>query len=175
MADCWQCWKTLGCEFTSGNVEVWHAEGCHGRSRPSAWCAAEEFKSERGGGLKATIPAGGFIVWRLREYVRSVLLPHILSICLLFVCVVLVHIFSSLLLSFLVCFHFFSWKVFAEHTKWFKIKEQKDLKNIFKYIIFHTFLIHPFHTTSPRITGMKKSIPMSWAVGREIPLMDGQF
>ncbi len=83
---------------------------------------------------------------------------------------------SHFLLSFFLgMFSLFFWQVFAEHTKWFKIKEQKDLKNIFKYIIFHTFLIHPFHTTSPRITGMKKSIPMSWAVGREIPLMDGQF
>ncbi len=136
MADCWQCWKTLGYEFTSGNVEVWHAEGCHGRRRPSAWCAAEEFKSERGGGLKATIPAGGFIVWRLREYVRSVLLPHILSICLLFVCVVLVHIFSSLLLSFLVCFHFFSDKSLLNTQSGLKSKNRRIWRTYLNTLFF---------------------------------------
>ncbi len=119
MADCWQCWKTLGYEFILGNVEVWHVEGCQGRSLPSAWCAAEEFKSERGGGLKATVPADAFIVWRLREYVRSVLLPLILSFCLPFVCCSCSHFLLSFTLTKIIN----ATLLFCHHFSWAELKD----------------------------------------------------
>lgn len=88
----------LWCEFTLGNVEVWHAEGCRGGRRPSTWCALQEFKSETGGGLEETAAAGGFIVRRWRGYVRSTVLSNVLSLslsCSVFFTFVLLSLSSS--------------------------------------------------------------------------------